>query len=447
MPAVDGPANPNDDLGRTVILPNPAGRRSAAPAAPSPPPPDRGAAAEIVESGVNPLAAAATSLLMLAVRLRGSSAQSDLQGLRLRVMREIEAFEKRAGEAGFPADAVRAGKYALSATIDDVIQNTPWGSGNVWASHSMVATFFREVSGGERFFEYLRNLQQDPARYIAVLELMFLCLALGFEGMYRLDPRGPAELDRIRERLFHLIRQQRGHFEPELSPHWKGAPAIHRPLSEAVPIWVLALATVLLLSLIYAGFSYALNRRSDEVFTMLANLPPHDGVRIVRNPAPPPPPPLPSSRIRKFLEPEIAAGLVTVFEDAQSLTVRIRNDGMFDRGSDTVVDRYMPIVQRIGEALQEEVGDVVVTGHTDNTPIRTLRFPSNWHLSVARAQAVENIILRYVHDAHRVSVQGLADGRPIASNATPDGQAQNRRIEVVLMKQAPEAGAAAGKSQ
>jgi type VI secretion system protein ImpK len=177
----------------------------------------------------------------------------------------------------------------------------------------------------------------------------------------------------------------------------------------------------------------------------LANLPPHDGVRIVRNPAPPPP--LPSSRIRKFLEPEIAAGLVTVFEDAQSLTVRIRNDGMFDRGSDTVVDRYMPIVQRIGEALQEEVGDVVVTGHTDNTPIRTLRFPSNWHLSVARAQAVENIILRYVHDAHRVSVQGLADGRPIASNATPDGQAQNRRIEVVLMKQAPEAGAAAGKAR
>jgi type VI secretion system protein ImpK len=213
-----------------------------------------------------------------------------------------------------------------------------------------------------------------------------------------------------------------------------------------VPIWVLALATVLLLTLIYAGFSYALNRRSDEVFTMLANLPPHDGVRIVRNPAPPPPP-LPSSRIRKFLEPEIAAGLVTVFEDAQSLTVRIRNDGMFDRGSDTVVDRYMPIVQRIGEALQEEVGDVVVTGHTDNTPIRTLRFPSNWHLSVARAQAVENIILRYVHDAHRVSVQGLADGRPIASNATPDGQAQNRRIEVVLMKQAPEAGAAAGKAR
>jgi type VI secretion system protein ImpK len=171
-------------------------------------------------------------------------------------------------------------------------------------------------------------------------------------------------------------------------------------------------------------------------------------VRIVRNPPPvPPPPPPPSSRIRKFLEPEIAAGLVTVFEDAQSLTVRIRNDGMFDRGSDTVVERYLPIVQRIGEALQAEVGDVVVTGHTDNTPIHTLRFPSNWHLSVARAHAVENIILRSVHDAHRVSVQGLADGRPIASNASPEGQAQNRRIEVVLMKQAPEAGAAAGNAQ
>jgi type VI secretion system protein ImpK len=131
---------------------------------------------------------------MLAVRLRGSAAQSDLQGLRLRVMREIEAFEKRAGEAGFTADAVRAGKYALSATIDDVIQNTPWG-GNAGRATAWWRPFSRGSAASG--FRVPAQPPTGPARYIAVLELMFLCLALGFEGMYRLDPRGPAELDRI----------------------------------------------------------------------------------------------------------------------------------------------------------------------------------------------------------------------------------------------------------
>jgi type VI secretion system protein ImpK len=391
-------------------------------------------AAQIIESGVNPLAAAATSLLMLAVRLRGTPAQSDIQGLRLRVRREIEAFEKRAGEAGFPADAVQTSKYALCATIDDVIQNTPWGSGNVWAGHSMVATFFGEVSGGKRFFDILRNLEQDPVRFAPALELMFLCLSLGFEGMYRLEPRGPAELDRIRDQLFHLIRQQRGHLEPELSPHWKGVSATHRPFSEAVPIWVVALATVSLLTGIYAAFSFALNRRSDDVFAKLANLPPQGEVMLVDDPPPPPPPPPPQSCIRKFLEAEMRAGLVNVLEDVQSLTVRIRNDGMFDRGSESVVDRYVPILARVGEGIDCEVGDVVVTGHTDNTPIHTLAFPSNWHLSVARAQAVENILSKYVHDPHRLSIKGMADAKPVADNQTPEGRAQNRRIEVVLLK-------------
>jgi type VI secretion system protein ImpK len=439
-PASD-PPNPGDDFGRTVILPNPGGRRSAEPARPPFSRPEPSAAARVVESGVNPLAAAATSLLMLAVRLRGTPAQSDIQGLRLRVQREIEAFEKRAGAVGFPADAVRAGKYALCATIDDVIQNTPWGSGNVWAGHSMVASFFGDVTGGKRFFDILDNLQRDPVRFAPVLELMFLCLSLGFEGQYRLEPRGPAELDRIRERLFHLIRQQRAHFEPELSPHWKGTLATHRPLSEAIPVWVIAVATVVLLTLIYAGFSYALNRRSDDVFALLANLPPQGEVILVDDPPPPPPTP---SCVQSFLKPEIAAGLVSVIEDAQSVTVRIRNDGMFDRGGDTVVDRYLPILGRIGEALQCTVGAVLITGHSDNTPIHTLLFPSNWHLSVARAKAVESILSKYMTDAHRLSTQGLADTKPIADNGTQEGRAQNRRIEVVLRKEAPELRSAAG---
>jgi type VI secretion system protein ImpK len=430
------PSEPGNDFGHTVILPNPAGRRAPQTA----PRPDPSIEAQIREIGINPIAAAAAPLLILAARLRNTPAHSDLPGLRARVLREVQAFEKRATDAGTPADAVRASKYALCATIDDVIQNTPWGGGNVWASHSMVVTFFNEVSGGKRFFDILQNLEKDLVRFAPVLELMFLCLSIGFDGMFRVQSRGAAELEQLRDRLFHLIRQQRHHFEPELSPHWRGIAATHRPLSAAIPIWVLALATVVLLTVVYAGFSYALNGQSDRAFTTLASLPPQGEVRLIREVPPPPPPVRPAllPRVRKFLEPEIAQGLVTVFEDGQSLTVRIRNDGMFEIGSDEVAQRYLPILTRVGQALDEEDGNVIVTGHTDNVPIHTLRFPSNWHLSLARAEVVKDILAKNLRDAARLSVVGRATAEPIANNATPEGRAQNRRIEVVLMKTAGE---------
>src|SRR5581483_5082088 len=137
------PVDPADDPGRTVILPNPGGRRGAAAAAPAPaapPPEDPRLAAAIAESGVNPLAAAAAALLALAARLRNTPAQADVPALRTRVVNELQAFETRALAAGAAADAVRAARYALCATIDDIAQNTPWGQQSDWPRYNLVST-------------------------------------------------------------------------------------------------------------------------------------------------------------------------------------------------------------------------------------------------------------------------------------------------------------------
>lgn len=434
----------DDDLGRTVILPNPGGRRAASAPAPAPRP-DPGLQTAIQEVGVNPLAAAAAPLLALAARLRNTPTQSDVPALRNRVIREMQDFEKRALAAGVPDESVRAARYALAATIDDVVQNTPWGQHSEWPRYNLVSTLFNDVTGGKRFFDILGNLEKDPTRYRDVLELMFLCISLGFEGKFRLEARGPAELEQVRDRLFRVIRQQRGEFERSLSPHWEGVQAQHRPLSAALPLWLIALATAVLLTGLYAGFSWALNSESDAVFAELADLPPTGEVRLAR--AAPPPPPAPvarpeqMARIKKFLEPEIAEGLVTVLEDNQAVTVRLRNDGMFDSGKAEVSQRFLPILARIGEALDVEQGKILITGHTDNVPIHTLRFPSNWHLSVARAEAVRKVIDDHVRDDGRITVEGRAAAEPIAPNNTADGRAQNRRIEVMLMKRDEPAGA------
>ena len=122
--------------------------------------------------------------------------------------------------------------------------------------------------------------------------------------------------------------------------------------------------------------------------------------------------------------------------------MRIRNKGvaagapaMFPSGSATVQPAFTALLERIGAALKIESGTVQVLGHSDNQPIRTVQFPSNFHLSAARAEAARTIILRTLGEPARIKSEGRADAEPVADNATAQGRDENRRIEVVLRRQ------------
>ncbi len=123
-----------------------------------------------------------------------------------------------------------------------------------------------------------------------------------------------------------------------------------------------------------------------------------------------------------------------MFEDGQAVTVRLTNRNMFGSGEATLGGSYLPLVGRIGEALQDEKGAVLVNGYTDNQKIRTARFPSNFELSQARADAVAAVLRSKLSDPNRVQPKGRGESDPIASNATPDGRQQNRRTEIVLIR-------------
>jgi type VI secretion system protein ImpK len=145
-------------------------------------------------------------------------------------------------------------------------------------------------------------------------------------------------------------------------------------------------------------------------------------------------------KLRQFLAPEIKAGLVTLFEDAQAITIRIAsrnalaNKNMFDSGAATLDASYTNLLVRIGEALNEEKGAVSINGYSDNQPIRTPRFPSNVELSQARADAVAALIRGKLTDPKRVRAVGKGDVDPIADNNTAEGRQQNRRTEIVLIR-------------
>ncbi len=171
----------------------------------------------------------------------------------------------------------------------------------------------------------------------------------------------------------------------------------------------------------------------------MLNAPPTHMPEIIRaapvKPLPPPPEPPPVDRLCMFLKPEIDQGLVTVMCTPPNPIVRIRNRGMFASGSATVDPRFVPLLERIGAALKAENGPVQVIGYTDNQPIHTVQFPSNFQFSTARAQAARALIARALGDPARITAEGRGEADPMTKNTTPEGRDQNRRIEIVLQRQ------------
>jgi type VI secretion system protein ImpK len=445
----DNPFSEPDDSDRTVIRPSPGGRRPAAPAPqlaaqaePALPAASRNVAegTENLAIGDNALAAAAAPLLQLLGRLRNTASAPDAGDLRERTVREMRNFEQRARDDGVPMEQLRPAHYALCASLDDVVLNTPWGGAGGWDARSLVSTFHQEVRSGERFFDLLGQMKQNPGSYLPVIELMYLCLSLGFMGRYRLSPRGPGEIDRLREETYAVIARQRQAGDPELSPHSKGMDAPYRPARASVPVWVVAAAAAAAMGGLLVYVSANLNAASDDLYARMQAAPPVrmpviTRVGIVVPPPPAPPEPTVLDRLRTFLKPEIDQGLVSVLGTVSTPVVRIRNGGMFPSGSATLQPAFTPLLERIGTALRSEPGPVQVIGYTDNQPIRTVQFPSNFQLSAARAQAARAVVANSIGTPSRVVAEGRADADPIGSNATAEGREQNRRIEIVLHRQ------------
>ena len=394
--------------------------------------------AETIQFGLSPLIIAASPLLQLLGRLRTTLSAPNVDDLRERTVRQMRQFEEAARAGGVPDDQLRPAHYALCASIDDVVLNTPWGNQGGWAARSLVATFHQEVRAGERFFRILEQQKPLFATNLPVLELMYYCLSLGFLGQYRLPPHRPGEIDPIRQDLFTLISGQRQGLDRSLSPNWKGVSSPYKPSRAVVPTWVMAAGALGVIGLLFIWLSSGLNAASDDTFSAmlaapLSHMPAITRVAPVRPPEivqPPPPEPL-----YVFLKPEIDEGLVTVIGDHSMPIVRIHNKGMFPSGSATINQGYYRLLERIGTALREERGPVQVIGYTDNQPIHTVRFPSNYQLSTARAEAARDLVVRALGDPGRVTAVGKADADPIASNTTEEGRDQNRRIEVVLRRQ------------
>jgi len=261
----DLPGQPGDDDDHTVILPSPGGRRAGGPT-----PVDVGRGAPLVAPPVgNPLVATAGAILALIARVRNTAQHRDINALRQKVAGELRTFEQGALSRGVPRDTVFTARYALCAAVDEAVLTTPWGAEGGWSAESLLITFHKETAGGAKFFAILDRVSQDPAANLDLLELMYLCLRLGFKGKYMVMPDGDRKLDELQERLVERIRRYRGTPESELSPQWAPARVSSPEAWKAFPLWAVAAIGGALLVVIYAGFSAILGDSTDPALQRL----------------------------------------------------------------------------------------------------------------------------------------------------------------------------------
>jgi type VI secretion system protein ImpK len=414
------------DAEATVVLPTPGRRRQGfAPAL------ERPAAAADVSAlgGLNRLIEAANPILAAVPQIRHALRHPDPSGLRARLREQLAGFERGAAAAGVPPAEAESAFTALCALLDDAASATPWGRD--WSRSGFLAEL-RPAASADDFFAQLDKLlaisPHQSAHRSELLEFFYICLVLGFEGRYRGGEGGRSALSQIRTRVFEALTTRQPQSPVELSARWQVARQPARRIPGAIALWAGASGCALLLGALYFLFAVSLGSLSDPVASELARLGPLPGFAGDARPAAAADAEARSRELAKT----IALPQVEVTHAGDTVTIVLKADELFASGSARLHAELAPVVLRVAEALDRVPGVVIVTGHTDDVPIRSARFPSNWELSAERARSVATLMASRIHQPSRLRAEGLAESQPVAPNDTAAHRARNRRVTIVL---------------
>jgi type VI secretion system protein ImpK len=426
LPAPPPSSGAGDD--RTVMQPKRTPLEPGPARATEPAPVDEGSLA-----GRWPLAAAASRLLVLTNGLSRLTAAADLKALRNQLERELSLFRQTARRLDLDDNSINTAHYALCATIDDLVLSSVIGGESFWRKPSLVATFHNEVVSGDRLFDIAEGLLGDARPdQLPLLEVIYLCFSLGFEGRLRIDPRGMAGHTQMRERLHNSLRQLAGYPDPGLSPQWRGAGRAQQPLRKTMPWWVWwagsGLAGLLLFSVLLFNQSLRLDKLMDRMALLsVAPASPYPKATVIKADGD-------ASKVRGLLAEDIAAGRLEVIDRGDAIIIRLASSGMFASGSAEITSGLLPTLERVAMAAQAVSGTLEIQGHTDSVPIRSLRFPSNLELSQARAEGVAAFMKQRTRPDSKIGARGFGQDDPVGSNADEEGRSRNRRVDVLLVK-------------
>lgn len=469
------PFDPFGQNERTIIRPNPGGRAPQPGAAPQPP--QAGQPAPMQPSAAsyqpphaysiplslpsnNPLLAAAGPLLDLLGRLRNAMTMASFTDLKASISRAIDGFEAEATRLGADQQQLTIAKYTLCATADDIVQALPGEDRHIYTADPMTGRYFGDRLGGTRFYENMQRLMQNPGANYDLLELHYVCMALGFEGMHRTSQQGIAGVQSSMREVHQALRAVAGGGAWAISPHWQGMDLGRRSIGMQIPFWAMLVLALLLLAGLFFALRMLLNDRTTELAAEVRGLHPTHDIQIARAALVTPQSSQPVKpvyvapprddgqlqRIRKALAPEIAAGkLEARYLDANYIIVRLPNELLFASGKADVTRAFKQgLAKRIGDVFTAETalleqkgfkhGRVISIGHSDAQPLSaTSRWASNQELSKARAESVIDAIKPYAPPDLPTVIVGRGSEDPICTPAEDTScWPQNRRVELLI---------------
>lgn len=372
---------------------------------------------------LNPLIESARPLFVLANTMQQTHSQLSTERLLDKIALMIGEFEQQAEAKGVTYELIQAAKYCLCTFLDEQAVRANWADES-WAQKSLLVTFYNETWGGERFFEMLDNLKQQPEKNMDLLELMYLCLQFGHKGKYQVLPNGDLQIDKIKRDLSAVIRQQNIH-QIAAFPKYQPNKVSTANKNWSIPLWAIAICAIVSVGMAYFVMQRMLADQFNVASTAVNNLTLPIETRQ--------PETRQVQRLVPLLKNEIDRKWVSVADLPDRSVVTILGDGLFESGSATIQDQYFPVLAVIGQALNSTEGQVIISGYTDDQPIRGVAFPSNWHLSQGRADAVKEILTKYVaNGTTRIRAEGRGETNPVAENDSPENRAKNRRVEITL---------------
>lgn len=221
---------------------------------------------------INPLIDAATPLIGMALRIRNLSYCERVDEVYQQAVEEVKSIEVELTEKGYENAVILAYRYLLCSFIDEVVMSTPWGADSLWAEHSLLTRFHNETWGGEKVFTILARLESEPERYKFLLEFIFLCLSLGFEGRYKVMEKGREECEKVMAHLHQVLRRL-SDYEPEaLTQATDHVVTTKYRLRKQLPVWSIFAGFCASLTLVFAAYSVVLGNKSASVLEQLSQI-------------------------------------------------------------------------------------------------------------------------------------------------------------------------------
>jgi type VI secretion system protein ImpK len=354
---------------------------------------------------------------------------------------EVRMFSKVCAELQLRADQVQIARYCLCSALDEAAMQTAWGNGTAtgveWNSRSLAVVSGQDRQGADRVYRFIEEVMCNPYENLDLIGVIQNILDLGFKGRYRFETDGQNKLMSIRRRVHHVVvtggsnepwhlpyraSQVRGDVPrhparlPAIGPlpPWQVDPWVRPAAPRKRRPWV---AVALLCAILLGAAGYAAYERSLADRRAAQSALPIDAL---------------AHELSEHLGSEIAAGTLSLNENAQHTALTLRFSDMFPPGEAAVNAWMRPLIATAGQEIASTMATAQVTGYTDSLPVGKSMLASNTALSEERAKQVMQILLAAGLPAGRVSIVGKGDANPIAGNETAEGRTKNRRVEITV---------------